>query len=167
MRRLLILAFTGLLLMSCGGGSSSSTSSSQVPVGTYRGTLNLTVSGGGVSVSDSGPIVIVVAADHTVTVGSFPGSAPLNGNTFTLSTPASSLNGPGLTCSGTLIFTGTFVNTTVTGNPSSKGLVCNGLSATLTGNYSGTLQAEIPRGTDADTDVTATIRRALEQIIGR
>lgn len=163
MRRWVLLVLA-LMVIGCGGGSSSSTSSEQVAAGTYRGTVNLTVSGGGASTNNSGSIVIAVSPDHIVTIGSFPQSAPLNGNTFSLVVPASTLNGPGVTCpQGTMTNDGTFSGTTVTGTVSSNGVQCNGLAISLTGNFTANL-AQVPVG-GSSGDVTDTMRSAIRQLL--
>jgi hypothetical protein len=163
MRRLILLVLA-LMVIGCGGGSSSSTSSEQVSAGTYRGTVNLVVSRGGASTNNSGPIVITVSPDHTVTIGSFPQSAPLNGNTFSLVVPASTLNAPGLTCpQGTMTNDGTFFGTTVTGTVSSNGIQCNGLPLSVTGNFTAAL-AQVPVG-GSSGDVTDTMRGAIRQLL--
>lgn len=92
-----ILLVTLAALVAAGCGSSHHTSSTPVTPGTYRGTVNLTVSGGGQSLTRSGPVVITVSPDQVVTVGNF-GSAPLSGHHFTLTTPASQLNSSTLSC---------------------------------------------------------------------
>jgi hypothetical protein len=147
----------GLLLTACGGGGGDgSTRSSEVLPGTYRGTANLTASATAgsatASVSDSGPIVLVVSPDQTVTIGSFPGSAPISGNEFTHTVPASTLNSSELTCPrGTISFHGVFAGTTVNGTMSSDGVQCNGVAMVFTGDYTATLQAEVRRnGQDVD-----------------
>jgi hypothetical protein len=143
-----------------GGGSSALTASAQVFVGTYRGTENVTATAGPASASQRGPTVVTVSPQMIVTVGSF-GSAPLSGNSFTITAPASKLNGPGLTCpQGTITFAGTFIGTTVNGTSSSAGMVCNGISAGVTGTFTATLQAEV-RSDQADGDATTTFRSVL------
>jgi hypothetical protein len=159
----------GLALAGCGGSSSNSTSStstSQVPAGTYRGTVNLTVSARSASVSQSGPIVLAVSPAHVVTVGSY-GSIPLAGNSFSVSAPASVLNGPNVSCNqGPLTTDGVFSGTTVTGTVSSTGVVCNGFPMTFSGNYVATLQhAEVPRGGSRDGDVMDVLRDAIRQAL--
>src|SRR5262252_539925 len=87
--------FTALLLLSgCGSSHHDSTGPTQqetrVTPGTYRGTVNITLSGGGQSLTRSGSAVITVSPDQVVTVGTF-GSVPLSGRHFTLTSPASVL----------------------------------------------------------------------------
>jgi len=98
----------------------------------------------------NGGVQFDVAADNKVTV-SDPGQAPygsgtLSGNTFTVAAPGSAFNGSGVSCGGGVTFNGTISGTSMTGNISSSGLVCNGLPFTLTGAFTATLQAELPSG---------------------
>ena len=98
----------------------------------------------------NGAIQFDVAADNTVTV-SDPGQAPhgsgtLSGNSFTASTPGSALNRSGLSCGGGITYSGTISGTNVSGDISSSGLVCNGVPFSITGTFTATLQAELPRG---------------------
>jgi hypothetical protein len=59
--------------------------------------------------------VIAISPDHIVALGSFP-PAPLNGNNFTVTAPASSLKASGLTCpQGTIIHNGTVAVTIING----------------------------------------------------
>lgn len=165
MRRSVLLVLAMMVIGCGGGGGSSSTGSEQVAAGTYRGTVNLTVSGGGASASRSGPVVIVVSPDHNVTIGSFPQSAPLNGNTFSLTSPASTLNGPGLNCpQGTVTNDGTISGPTINGTVSSNGVVCNGLPISITGTFTATLQTQVPVG-GSTVDVTDTMRSAVRQLL--
>jgi hypothetical protein len=157
-----------LLLTACGGGGgsgSSSTASSTLMPGTYRGTASFTVSGGGNSVTQSAPVVITLSPNNTVSEISFPGSAQVVGNSFTLPVSASVLNGPGLSCpQGTLAIDGTFSGNTVSGTLSSSGVVCNGLPVTVTGNYTATLQATLVPGGHPDgmvDDLRGLVLRAL------
>ena len=78
----------------------------------------------------------------------------------------SALNGPGLNCpQGTFSVEGTFSGTMVNRTAFSNGLVCNGLAATLTGNYTATLQAaQVRRGQD-DADVLDIVRRAIRRAL--
>jgi hypothetical protein len=164
MRRSLVLAIT-LLLAACGGGHS--TSSTPVSPGTYRGTLTLTVGAPGVQpVTSSGPVVLVVSPDQVVTVGSFPGAAPVSHNFFSLPVAASALNGPGLTCpQGTITIDGTFSGPTVNGSVSSDGVVCNGVPIAVTGSYTATLQAEVPRRGADDADLVPVLQRLLMKLL--
>ena len=166
MRRLL-LTLLALICVACNsGGGSSSTSSSSVAAGTYRGTANLTVSGGGASASQSAPVSLVVNPDQTVTIGSFPGSAPISGNAFVHTVPASTLNGSGLTCpQGNLLIDGKFAGGAVSGGVSSTGVVCNGLGVTLSGDYAATLQTQALRG-GYSADLREELRRALTRSVG-
>jgi hypothetical protein len=160
--RLITVGFV-MLLTACGGGGGGGGSSSNTELfpGTYRGTVNLTASAGGASVSQSGAAVLVLSPNQTVTVGSFPGSAPVVGNEFTLTVPSSTINGANLNCTqGSIVIDGTFAGTTVTGSVSSGSIVCNGAAVSVTGNYTGTLQAALlSRG--ASVDLRQDMRNAL------
>ena len=161
--RLLLLLLTIGCLSGC-GSDGGSTGSGPVLVGTYRGPLNLTASAGPAAATQSGTIVIVVAPNQTVTVGSFP-PVPLSGNSFTASTSAAALNGPTLTCpQGTFSVEGTFAGTSVSGTAFSNGIVCNGFAITFTGNYSATLQSQVPHG-QSDADLLDIMRRAIQRAL--
>jgi hypothetical protein len=109
--------------------------------------------------------VLVVSPDQKVTVGSFPGSAPINRSSFTHTVPASVLNGQGLTCQGTFSTHGTFVGSSVSGTLSSDSMQCNGIPVVLTGDYAATLQtAQIPRG-QSDADLVELLRKAVRERI--
>jgi len=159
------------LLAGCGSSHHDSPTEATVPLqpGTYRGTLNLTVTGpGGVSSSGSSPVVIVLSPNGTVQVGAFPATT-VQGNTFVTNSPASALNTATLKCtSGTFGATGTFNGPTVTGAPISSGLVCNGFPFVASGNFTAQLSAsELPRGGAGGDAVFDTFRKALEQALPR
>src|SRR5262245_23236475 len=159
-----------LLLSGCGSSHHDSTGPTQqetaVTPGTYRGTVNITVSGGGQSVSRSGPVVITVSPDQVVTVGSF-GSVPLSGHHFSLTTPASQLNTSTLSCPvGTITNEGTFNTTNVDGTASSNGVVCNGLPVVFASNFHATLAASESRVGQGEADLLDVVRAAVQQVVG-
>jgi hypothetical protein len=161
-----------LLLSGCGSSHHDSTgpTTQNLPLtpGTYRGTLGLTVTGpGGASVSNSGPVVIVLSPSGVVQVGQFP-AVSVQGNSFFTSLPYTFLNSnPQLHCtSGTIGASGTFNGPTVSGNASSSGLVCNGFPFVVTGGYTAQLSAsELPRGGIDGEDVLDLMRETLERAI--
>lgn len=109
--------------------------------------------------------------DNTVSFGA-PGQPPdgsaklsSNGNQFTINVPASTLNEPGFTCTGTLIVSGTINGNTTSGTFSSSALVCIGIAGTVTGNFSAEKtgagsQSRIQQ--DLTSVVGTTIRRLVE-----
>jgi len=134
----------------CSGSHSSSQSSSPSLTGRYVGTAKTVLTGRGSSTPVNGGIQFDVAADKKVTV-SDPGQPPygsgtLNGNSFAVAAPGSSLNGQGVSCGGAVNFTGTISGTSMSGDIASSGLVCNGVPLSLTGTFTATLQAELPSG---------------------
>ena len=94
--RLVGFVVTLLAVGGCGGGGGGSHSTSESLVGRYLGTANSVLTGPRSSTPVNGAIQFDVAADNTVTV-SDPGQAPhgrgtLSGNSFTASTPGSTLS---------------------------------------------------------------------------
>ena len=123
-----------------GGGGGSSSGGGTAAAGTYVGPGTFTLSAPGVATqSGTGNIGIQVNADGTVAlipeVTGASGSAVLNGNNFTIDIPASLLNEPGLTCTGTIRFAGTIAGNTINGNNAGLNLRCNGRPFTLTGTF--------------------------------
>jgi hypothetical protein len=140
-------ALTIVLVGCSGGGGHGGTSPSHV--GTYLGTANTTLTGPTGTVPVNGSIQFVVAPDNTVSV-SDPGRPPfgsgtLSGDTFVTSAPGSTLNSPGVSCTGSVAFDGTIAGVTMSGTVSSGGLKCNGVPFTVAGTFTATLQAEVPR----------------------
>jgi hypothetical protein len=161
-----VLLVTLAALVAAGCGSSHHTSSTPVTPGTYRGTANITVSGGGQSLTRSGPVVITVSPDQVVTVGSF-GSVRLSGHHFTLTTPASQLNTSTLSCPvGTITNEGTFNTADVDGTASSTGVVCNGLPLAFASNFHATLEASESRLGQGEADLLDVVRAAVKQAVG-
>jgi hypothetical protein len=135
-----------LVLASCGGGGGSTGPSNFA--GTYVGTANITLTSPGGSQQVTGSIQFDIAPDGTVTV-SDPGQPPygtgaLSGNTFVVTAPGSSLNSPGVSCTGTITFEGTVGGAMMNGTISSSGLRCNNVPFTLTGTFTATLQTQVP-----------------------
>ena len=127
-----VVAVTG-----CGGGGSSSGGGGGAQfAGTYQGTYQMTMTGGGRSTSGSGPIVIVIQPDNKVIrdPGSDNSLGILTGNSFSINNRGSSLNRPGVSCSGTFSLNGTVQGTQITGTLSSTNLRCNGMPLTITGS---------------------------------
>lgn len=128
-----------LTLSACGGGSSDGGGGGNF-AGTYVGSADITVSAGGMSQTFSGAQQLVVAGDDTVSVG-LPDNPPvatgqLNGDEFTVNAPAALLNRPGLSCTGTVIITGTIQGDTAAGSVSSSQAACNGVPVTVAGSHS-------------------------------
>jgi hypothetical protein len=148
--RLVGLVVAAWVVSGCGGHGSSSHSTGPSLAGRYVGTAKTVLTGPGSSAPVNGGIEFDVGADNKVTV-SDPGQPPfgsgtLNGNAFTVAAPGSAFNGSGVSCGGGVTFNGTISGTSMSGNVSSSGLVCNGLPFTITGTFTATLQAELPTG---------------------
>ena len=144
---LMVTAFVVAVTGCGGGGGGSSSGGGSAAAGRYVGTGTTTISTPGVaSQTVTGNIGIQVNADGTVAripeVTGASGSAVLNGNSFTIDIPASLLNAPGLTCTGTLRFAGTIAGNTINGRNAGLNLRCNGRPFTLTGTF--TLQRTGP-----------------------
>lgn len=141
------MGVTLLIIASCGkGGGGGSTGPSFV--GTYLGTASTTLTAPGQSIPVRGSIQFVVSPDNTVSV-SDPGQPPhgsgtLHGNTFVATSPGSSLNSQGVSCSGSIDYNGTISGTTMNGTISSRGLTCNGVPFDVSGTFTATLRAEVP-----------------------
>lgn len=138
-KRFLVALGIGLLA-GCGGGSSGGAGGggSGPTIGSFGGTFNITLVSGADSVVDAGPILMVVNPDGTVVRDpvSDGSSSTLDGNSFTITNGAAQfLNEPGLSCTGTIIQTGTVTPGRVSGSFASSGLNCNGVAFTLTGSY--------------------------------
>jgi hypothetical protein len=135
-----LLPLAAALLAGCsgGGGGTSSGGGGDATTGTFTGTFAVTLTTATNTVTDGGPITMVVTADGTVirdpaTDGS---SGTLNGDTFTITDDAASfVNDPSLNCTGTIVQTGTVAPGTVSGTFSATGLVCNGVAFTLNGTF--------------------------------
>lgn len=156
------LLATFLLLGACGGGSSSGggesegatesasdaggtsdtggTSGSGI-AGTYVGPATATVSGGGLSETVTDTVQITISKDNTIAFGE-PGQPPVatavvnsDGDSFSISVPASYFNESGLECGGKLSVTGTVKGNAITGSISSSGVTCNGIPITITGSF--------------------------------
>lgn len=146
-------------LTACGGGSSSGggeaagdgspgtdtgggsgTDGSGI-AGTYIGTGNIVASALGTTESESGPIQIVIKEDNTVEFGEpgqpsvATGTLNTNGSQFTLNFPASFLNEPDFTCTGTLVIMGTVAGGTISGTFSGADIVCLGVPVEVTGDF--------------------------------
>ncbi len=139
----IVLVLALLALAGCGGGSSSSGAGGGGGVsiqhaGMYlgQGTISATLPVVG-SISEPVSIKLAIDAAGTVTVDPDGDSltGAMNGDAFAINLPASSLNEPGLACSGTLTMAGTVTGGTVNGTFSSNGAVCNGLPAQVGGGY--------------------------------
>ncbi|MDH3467715.1 MAG: hypothetical protein OES26_17705, partial [Gammaproteobacteria bacterium] len=89
----------------------------------------------------------------------FSGSAVLNGNTFTIDVPASQMNEPGFTCTGTIRFAGTIAGNTINGRTAGLNLSCNGISGILTGTF--TLQRTGPARAISGSTLGDGIREAI------
>jgi hypothetical protein len=143
---LLILVSTAMLT-ACGGGGSGGTSSgggSDATVGTFTGTFSITLRAPSNTVTDTGPITMVVRADGVVirdpaTDGS---SATLSGDSFTITNNAANfISDATVSCSGTITQTGTVSPGTVSGTFSASGLVCNGVAFTMSGTFTATFSS--------------------------
>src|SRR5262245_5235211 len=146
--RLVGLAVALWAASGCSGSHGGSSSTGPSAAGRYVGTAKTVLKGPGVSMPVNGGVQFDVAADNKVTV-SDPGQAPygsgtLNGNPFTVVAPGSSLNSPGVSCGGSVTFSGTISGPNMSGDISSSGLVCNSAPISLTGTFTATLQAELP-----------------------
>lgn len=151
-----------LLLAACGGGSSSgggggasvadtggatgsnpgNTSSGGTPsyAGSYGGFATSTMSAPGMSPQTvTGTILFVIDAQGNVTSDpgtDFSGTGTLNGNSFTVSIPASFANQPGVNCTGSVVLQGTISGNKINGTVSQSGFTCNGVPFELTGTFS-------------------------------
>ena len=150
-RKLLLVVFV-LILSACGSDGDTDSGSSadatlpgtNVPVsfvGVYQGTLNLTASALGASISDTFPITITVNDDSTVR---FDGDDP--DETFTVGLQDDGVFQGNLSidqdqCVGSLVVNGQVDGTTVTGDVSGTGSCdVDGVNADvdLTGDFNAT-----------------------------
>src|SRR5262249_35022037 len=148
--RLVGLAVALWAASGCSGSHGGSSSTGPSLAGRYVGTAKTVLKGPGASSPPNGGVEFDAAAGHKVP-GRHPGQAPygsgtLNGNSFTVVAPGSSLNGSGVTCGGSVTFSGTISGPNMSGDISSSGLVCNGVPLSVTGTFTATLQAELPKG---------------------
>ena len=163
-----------MLLSGCGSSHHDSTGpttqSLGLTPGTYRGTMTLRASAGGVTnAPQSRPIVIAFGADGTVQVGQ-SAVTHLQGNAFSTSVPYTTVNqvNPSLGCTtGTLTANGVFAGMSVSGNIFTTGLVCQGFPVLITGSYTANLAAsELPAGAgNRADDVLDLARRVLERVL--
>ena len=132
------------LLAACGGGDSSS-GGGQDFSGTYPGAGTGTVTVGGGTFPFGGSFVIVIAPNGTVSyreMGMTLGTGTMLGNKFLVDIPASTLNQPGLSCTGLLKVEGEVVGTQIKVTFSSKTVRCNGAAVTITGTGTATKNAK-------------------------
>ena len=158
-----------MLLAGCGGGSDSSSGGGQAAVtnqqgphtGTYNGSYTLTVSGPGGSVSGSGPMSLVVNSDGTVVLdpnSSTPGHGSLSGDSFTVRYPATLVNSPGVSCTGTITVSGTGSGGVFNGKIGPGTIKCNGVTI----SYNGTLKlSRIAKSYSAGSPVRQFFRQAV------
>ena len=161
----LIIAMT---LAGCGGGSSSGGAGGGSFTGTYSGTFTLTVSapGSGVApVTVPGTTTVVINPNGTVVVDPGPEqfTGTITGNKFTASFPASDLNEPGFTCSGTITLVGTGTGNTFTGTVGGP-VTCNGISMMVTGSFN---VSRIAKALLKDTPLVNEFRRAVHQVLAQ
>lgn len=101
-----------LVLSACGGGSSDSGSGGPAQPGSYRGVVTFSAKIAGQSTAESSQFVLVTTDGSNVVVDLGPNiqfQGRLNGNSFSISRPASELIGD-YTCSGPLSVEGTITN---------------------------------------------------------
>jgi len=170
------LFLTSLVLTACGGGSSSDgggsdgagsagagsdgggTGSVAIPPGTYSGPVTVTASGGGLSETVTDTLTVVVEEDGAdIDFGDVPGTVTVNGNQITAAVPASTFNDSDVTCSGTIVVTGTVNGDTITGDISGKDIVCNGIPITVTGDYTLTRVSQSRRSLEFLPETTRSI----------
>jgi hypothetical protein len=170
MRRLLPVLVPLLAFVGCGGGGagssvSSSAGPSSVSVGTYVGAANATLSLPQGSRPVFGSIRFVVSPDQTVSGGDagqpHGGVGTLDGNVFVIIEPGSIVNRPGLSCAGSITFAGTIAGASISGTVSSSGLTCNGVSISVDGTFTATLQAQVMQGRVAGDGLIQELRDTL------
>ena len=166
---LLIFAGFAVTLSACGGGGPSSGGGGAVSfAGTYTGSFEITLTSNesGVAVSVPGTTTIVINPDGTAVIdpgtpGEFSGT--LSGNTLTANLPASELNEPGLSCTGTITQTGTGSGNTFTGTINGS-ITCNDVPFTVTGTFTVSKTAKVPlKKTTLSTELRDTVRQVVNQ----
>ncbi len=142
-------------LAACGGGSGGSSSSGGGGVGSfagsYLGTANVTVAGGGGSERVVGSIEFIIRPDGTVVSDpgtDFSGNGSVQGDRFVLNIAASSFNEPGVSCLGSFRIEGTISGNRITGTIRGSSISCNGVSFTVTGSFTATRTAQSRRAFD-------------------
>ena len=168
LRFLLVVAMFASL-SGCGGGSSGGGGAGFT--GTFDGTIAGVLSAPGTGLAPlpvSGAIRIVVNTDGSVdgTVSdsgtAFSARGTRSGSTITIAVPGSSLNSPGLICSGVLTFTGTISGNTITGSFSGT-IVCNGVTIIISGTFGATKTSEATLARGAANGIIQSIRNVVAQ----
>lgn len=104
--------------------------------GTYSGTVTYTISGFGISTSDSDSFTIVIAGDGKVSVnGTYAGK--LSGDSFSISASGTETVS-GITCSGTISVSGSISGSTISGAFPPTTLDCGGLPLEFSGSFTAT-----------------------------
>ena len=134
---IVVLSF---LLTACGGGSSGGGGGAPASfAGMYGGIATITLSAPGMAPETiRGSIRFEIDGQGNITSDpgtDFSGTGTLNGNRFTVAVPGSSLNQPGLRCTGAFVFTGSISGNTIDGSISVSGFVCNGVPIQVSGTF--------------------------------
>ena len=134
---IVVLSF---LLTACGGGSSGGGGGAPASfAGMYGGIATITMSAPGATPQTiRGTIQFEIDGQGNITSDpgtDFSGTGTLNGNRFTVTVPASSLNEPGLRCTGAIVFTGSISGDSMNGSISVSGFVCNGVPIQVSGTF--------------------------------
>jgi len=190
--------FLALVVMACnsGGGGSDSGGGTANPAppapqppaqdytGTYDGTLTITFSAAGLSVTESQAIRITIDGNGLVTIGVPPSassnhlpqcgdilnvpSAQLVGNTFTFSNPPVTCLLEGYECTFADTGTGTVDGNTITGTYMATQFVCAGIPIQANGTFTATkVQAASFRAASRMRWLADVYARARKQLLPR
>ena len=147
MNFMVFMTFT-LVLSACGSSDSSSGAGGGELRGRYSGTWTATLSGAGQTLPGNGTMTILINPDGSVVVdpeSQNPGSGTLTGNNINVNWPVSTLNQPGVTCTGDgLSLVGTAANNSITGSIGPDSFTCNGVAFNVRGNFNVSKTARAP-----------------------
>ncbi|NOZ10417.1 MAG: hypothetical protein GXP09_05195 [Gammaproteobacteria bacterium] len=119
-----------------GGTPDNNTPSTNQFAGTYSGTVKYTVSGLGISTSDTDSFTVTIDENGKVSVnGTYAGK--LSSNSFSISETGTETVS-GVTCSGTISVNGSISGSTISGAFPPTTLDCGGLPLEFSGSFSAT-----------------------------
>ena len=159
-----------LVLAGCNGGSSSGAGTTNSPfVGSYKGSSAITVSTAAGSKTLRETIWVYLNPDGLVQVGdgesTIYASGYLHGNTVRIEDDAATVVDP--SCSGTVALAGTFATAgggaAFTGQWSSRGASCFGITGTVSGPVTATRVATYARATRVFQTNSSTLLRAFRE----
>ena len=134
-------------LTACGGGGSSDSGGGSDPAalaGNYSSISTINISAAGSKDTVVGAQTFEVESSGTIRYvenGTVYGGAKLSGNAFRINIRGNVLNTSGLSCGGSIVYSGAISGSSISGKVSSSALQCNGVPVTLTGSFKGSKTA--------------------------